>query len=637
MSELRIGTWTMPAADLGQDNPLPPFRTGGRGLKIERSPDIPERIFENMAHGHLPNPLPYSLQDGYTRDLQPRDFQVAVLENEFLRATFLLEFGGRLWSLVHKPSNRELLEVNSVFQLAHLGLRNAWFSGGVEWNIGTTGHSPFTCAPLFAARVERTDGTPILRLYEWERFRRVPFQIDAYLPAGSPVMLLRVRITNPNEHEVPMYWWSNIAVPEGEDTRVIVPADSAYCIGCRGNELARVSIPSFAGTDYTYSANVNHAADLFFHIPQGQRPWIAALDGEGRGLAHVSTNNLFGRKLWVWGMGSGGRKWQKHLSPPGNGYVEIQAGLTRTQLEHLIMPPNAEWSWLEAFGLVEADSEAVHGSDWTQACRAVDDKLEKLIPTHQLNAEFEHGKDLADKPPAELLQRGSGWGALERKRREAMGESPLCSAGLSFDDASLSDEQIPWMTQDGVGWLAWFHLGVMRHYAGDREGASQAWEHSLDQAETPWATRNLAALAWEEGDLNQAADYYVAACRMMPSLLPLVVECGQCLVETGRPYDWLGLLTEIPQPIRSAGRIRLLEARAALAIGNLEPVERFFADRVVIADLREGESTLSDLWFELHEHRLSDTESMPIDAALRERVRLEYPVPEEFDFRIAAD
>jgi len=33
-------------------------------------------------------------------------------ENETLKATFMLELGGRLWSLQHKPSGRQLLEAN---------------------------------------------------------------------------------------------------------------------------------------------------------------------------------------------------------------------------------------------------------------------------------------------------------------------------------------------------------------------------------------------------------------------------------------------------------------------------------------------------------------------------------------------
>ena len=74
--------------------------------------------------------------------------RVAVLENEFLRATVALDLGGRLLSLYDRRAGRELLYVNPVVQPANLALRNAWFSGGVEWNIGTRpladddGHAP---------------------------------------------------------------------------------------------------------------------------------------------------------------------------------------------------------------------------------------------------------------------------------------------------------------------------------------------------------------------------------------------------------------------------------------------------------------------------------------------------------------
>src|SRR5262245_17487213 len=135
----------MQAADLGPENPLPPLVSTHDLHATGAMPGVPDNMLKNMAYGHVSNILPYTLQDRYSRVRQPRDFRVAVLENETLRATFLLEFGGRLWSLVHKPSARELLDVNPVFQPANLAIRNAWFSGGVEWNIGITGHSPLTC------------------------------------------------------------------------------------------------------------------------------------------------------------------------------------------------------------------------------------------------------------------------------------------------------------------------------------------------------------------------------------------------------------------------------------------------------------------------------------------------------------
>jgi len=677
MSELRVESWTMPGADLGPENPLPPLGAHQEAHIPQEIPGIPHELLQqellrNMAYGRVAGILPYTMQDGYTRALRLRSFRVAVLENEILRATFLLELGGRLRSLVHKPSGRELLAANPIFQPANLAIRNAWFSGGVEWNIGLTGHCPFTCSPLFAVRVQGKDGTPILRMYEWERIRQVPFQVDVYLPAASPVLLVRVRLANPHRHPVPMYWWSNMAVPESEDTRVLAPATSAYSFGYGKGGLRMVPAPEVEGTDISYTTHIDRAADFFFHIPDGEQPWIAALDAEGRGLVQVSTARLQGRKLFLWGMGPGGRRWQRFLSLPGHPYLEIQAGLARTQMEHLPMPPGAEWSWLEAYGLMDADPRAVHSRDWQQARQAAASSLERLIPGDLLDAEYQRGKAFADRVPDELYQRGSGWGTLERLRREAEKEPPFDSPALPFDDDALGAAQMPWLglLQDGamptadpgeaptgymvqaewrtlleraVGagrgahWLSWLHLGVMRAYAGGRDGARQAWERSLQSCRTPWALRNLAVLAREDGRGDDAASLYMAALQMRPSLLPLAVECGRALTDLGCYAEWLELVQQLPGAGRARGRIRLLEGQAALAVGDLHRVERLLGEGLVIEDLREGERSLSHLWLEYHEQRLSIAEQAPIDDALRARVRREFPVPDEIDFRMSDD
>ncbi len=615
------------------------------------------------------------MQDSYTRTRGAREFRVAVLENEILRATFLLEYGGRLWSLFHKPAGRELLDRNPVFQPANLALRNAWFSGGVEWNIGTTGHCPFTCSPLFAARVEGPEGLPILRLYEWERLRQVPFQIDAYLPDGSPVLFISVRIVNPHAATVPMYWWSNIAVPETPETRVLVPAASAYSFGYGGRGLARVPVPDVDGVDVSYPTNIGRAADFFFHIDDGQRPWITALDAGGRGLIQASTPRLRGRKLFLWGTGEGGRRWQTFLAEPGHAYIEIQAGLARTQLEHLPMPARAEWTWVEAYGLMEADPEVVHGPDWTQAVAEVGARLETLVTMPKLEAELARCRQWRDAPPTDLLQRGSGWGALERLRRQAAGEPPFSGPGLVFDDASLTDAQTPWLellqsgtfpdadpTAEPLGyiireswremlekalrtggdnWLAWLHLGVMAYAASEPERApaawraQEAWRRSMSARRNPWAARNLALTAWEEHRFDDATQLYVQAMEMAPSLLPLAIECGQRLIAMGRSSTWLELLPNLPASVRAAGRMRLLEGQAALNVGDLARVAPLFDGGLVVEDLREGERSLSDLWFDYHMQRLSRLEGIPIDEVLKARVWREYPLPSFLDFRMS--
>ncbi len=390
MSELRIDTLRLPAAELGAENPLPNFDPPrNQPVLSGKSEDDPEA-------GYLPDFLPYTLQGGYTRERQPRDLKVAVLENEILRATFLLDYGGRLWSLLHKPSGRDLLYVNPVFQPANLAIRDAWFSGGVEWNMGVIGHTPFTCSPLFAARVSAPDGTPdgtpVLRLYEWERIRSTTYQIDAYLPDGSPVLYARVKLVNPFDHALPMYWWSNIAVSEREDVRVLVPAGEAYQYALSDENLKTVAVPLVDGRDISYTTHIRRSADYFFLIPPGQRPWISALDGEGKGLIQTSTAALRGRKLFLWGTGQGGARWQEWLSGSKAPYLEIQAGLAPTQLEYALLPAQSAVSWLEAYGLLEADPQVVHGHDWAAARAEVDARLEQLAPRAAFEAEYARGR-----------------------------------------------------------------------------------------------------------------------------------------------------------------------------------------------------------------------------------------------------
>jgi len=669
MTELRLETYTMPAADLGSENPLPQIVSEhDLHANFEAPEYIPDDMRRNFDYGQVPNIMPYTMQDGYGRETKPRDFRVAVLENDILRATFLLELGGRLWSIIHKPSGRELLAVNPTFQPANLAFRNAWFSGGVEWNIGTIGHTPFTCAPLFAARVESPDGMPILRLYEWERIRQTPFQIDNWLPDNSPVLFVRVRITNPHDQTVPMYWWSNIAVPETPDTRVLVPAETTYRFNYSGLDIKPV--PEIDGLDITYATNIPHSADYFFHVDDNRYPWITALDGAGKGLVQTSTRQLKGRKLFVWGMGSGGQHWQKFLSPKGDPYIEIQAGLARSQLEHRPMPPG-EWSWLEAYGLMVADPNKVHGEDWQQAQQAVEESLERLISKADLEEEFKRGAIIADTLPSEILQRGSGWGRLEELRREAASEKPFCTPAIIFDNESLTAAQQPWLSllqeeyfpasspeepimgflvqkewrnllekslgnnrNDTKNWLAWYHLGVMRYCDRDLSDAAAAWEKSLTLAETPWTLRNLAVLATELGQIKKAGDLYLKASRQSPELLPLIVESCQFLLKNNRATEVKDLLTILSDTIKENGRMRFLQTLTALEIGNLPIVKQYLAAPPTVVDIREGETTLSDLWYEYHARRLNQEDGIAIDDALRARIRREFPVPEALDFRM---
>ncbi len=486
-----------------------------------------------------------------------------------MRATVALDLGGRLLSLHDRRADRPLLYVNPVVQPANLALRNAWFSGGVEWNIGTRGHSPTTMDTLHAAIVDGPDGEPMLRLWEWERIRGVVFQVDLWLPESAPVLLASTRIRNVNDVPTPMYWWTNAAVAVRPDTRVLAPAVRAFRTEYP-HRLGVATIPDDGGNDVTFPARHTHAADFFFDIPSDQRPWIAAVDGDGTGIAHVSTSRLRGRKLFVWGTGSGGSRWQQWLSHGGGEvYAEIQAGLAPTQFEHVMMAAGAEWSWTEAFGAIAVEVDQSHGSSWSGAVSHVGAVIDRLVPADRLDGLHRSAGLVADRPPQTLLASGSGWGALERLRREAAGEPWFDDAGTPFPDDSLGPDQQPWLDLLRTGalpehppdhppisyvigtdwesrlaaappsWLTDYHRAVLAHGRGDRRSAHDLYESSLQRQPNCWARRGLAEVARADGRPDDAADHAVAAARMAPSEWRLAVEAVGRLLDAGRPQEAL--------------------------------------------------------------------------------------------------
>ncbi|MFG2366284.1 DUF5107 domain-containing protein [Streptomyces mirabilis] len=649
VTTIRRDVLTLPVAELGPDNPLPPLRPLDETHRIDDrvSADLPRDMARQIRYEPLRSVLPERIRDGYDRRREPRGIDTIVIENDRLRAVVLPGYGGRVVSLFHKPSQRELLYRNPVVQPACFALNGAWFSGGIEWNIGATGHTPLSCAPVHAARVPAPDGGEMLRLWEWERLRDVPFQVDLWLPDGSDFLHVGVRVRNPHERPAPLYWWSNIAVPE--ERRVLAPADEAWHFGYE-RRLRRVPVPEHEGADRTYPPRSVFPADCFYEVPDGQRRWIAALDDNGDGLVQTSTDVLRGRKLFVWGSGQGGRRWQEWLTEPGTGgYCEIQAGLARTQLEHVRLEAESEMSWLEAYGPLATDAGAVHGTDWALARAETERRLSEVLPRRDVDAAYEAWLPYADTEPGEVLAVGSGWGALEVLR--ASYKLP----GTPFEESTLGEPQAPWVELLRTGafpeprrvgppgeslvaphWrdmletapakpLTEYHLGVAQWHAGDLAQAVRSWERALELAPSLWPLlRCLAVADQEAGNRERAADRYAEAfddlCQERrddgPSWTAATAALGReavgALLAVRRTGEARRVWDRLRPATRVRGRFRLLEVELLLAEGDRDGARAVFDEAFEVADLREGAETITALWT-----RLTDE-----------------PLPPHYDFRM---
>jgi len=698
MTELRVENLTMRGAALGEENPLPFFRTPAVNTEVRVTDSLPAAKLEHLGWETGFRVLPYRMQDQYTRRREPLTFRSIVLENEHLKATFLPEVGGRLISLIHKPLQRELLHRNPAFQPANLAIRNAWFSGGIEWNIGQLGHTFTTCSPLFASVIQGAQGEPGLRFYEFERCKSLFWQIDFYLPPDFPFLTAYTRVVNPNPADTSMYWWTNIAVNEAPEVRVLAPARQAIYIdfteeGSAFGYTGLPGLPSLKGADGTYSLNSPFANEFFFQCDQADIPWEAALDGNGRGLVEASTSRLKYRKMFCWGSHAGGRHWQEFLSQPGQAYIEIQAGLAPTQMHGLVMPGHTAWDWTQIFGYLEADPAGVHSPDWERAIKTVEIGLKGKIAPQKLFDLEKTCRSRADTASQVILQAGSGWGALELRRRKMDPGAMPMPAAFVFPQASLGTEQekwlhlleqgtLPdpppadapgeWMTQPewrdrlehslgeigkrryrtplgkptGGGrpqrnWFTLLHLGVMRLENLDEAGAASAWEESIQVKPSACAYRNLAVLRLRQKKDAEALQHYEKAWQLAGEsdiLQPaLAVEYLHLLVNTRQYRRGLEVLQSLPARIQETDRIQLLWAQIAMELGMLDKVEQILGgddqDGREFAVIQEGQTLLTDLWFELQARKICAQTGEPLSEPLRRKVKLAFTPPRRIDFR----
>lgn len=667
----------IPGAMLLAENPLPMFRAPEHDqVFLSDGTLTPEELVGLGKHTGF-RVLPYRMQDRFTRERTLRKYTVIVVENDILRAKFLPGYGGRLYSLWHKIKKRELIFKNPVFQPANLAIRDAWFSGGIEWNVGQLGHAYHTCDDIYFARCKTAQNEVFIRLYDYVRTTGLFWQVDIHLPDQSEFLYAHIKIINDTNHTQPLYWWTNIAVPEkgcrvfSQSSELIYIHSQSLLnegdIHCYGH--ARMPhIPDFPDKDISYPENFKYASEYFFqNAINDQNPWEAVSYPDGFTFLERSTQPLDTRKMFCWGQHSGGRNWVSHLSESSqNAYIEIQAGLTPTQSHGADILPNSEISFTQVFGCTYIDASKAMASSWNNACKYVQGITDEMLPSNQLN--ILHQQYLADAklPCAEILHSGHGWAALENMRRTIQNE-PLIPSHLSFSLEGNEAENVWRSLLNGESLAHFDSLSLPNSWMVDpawRPFLFTAIEQSLDN---PAPLIYLGVLEYENQQYDLACDLWNKANQIYPTVIALrclaiaysrKLQIDQALVWMRQAFklqekhptvqiacEFLSLLSQakyysemwqiyqaLPANIANDERILIEMCPAALELGHEEFLEKAY--QYPFAVIREGENQMCEIWFRHQAKKQArKTDRTDLDVLLQKIRRTEIP-PKNIDFRL---
>ncbi|NLB90430.1 MAG: DUF5107 domain-containing protein, partial [Clostridiales bacterium] len=501
------------------------------------------------------------------------------------------------------------------------------------------------------------------------------------LPKGSRELFVRVRIDNATKEDTAVYWWSNMAVDEKEEVRVIVPAKKAFRYSS-GEKLKKIPIPyekravenlqgeaakqakkkgGFLEMDISKSTTLYQSTDFFFDVEEQTRPFIAAIDKQGYGMCQTSTQELRGRKLFVWGMGEGGRNWQRFLAKEGCAYIELQSGLAKTQLEHLPMKGGASISWLESYGALQGDPQKIHGENWDVAVEEVENALEKARPNKTIEKWHQQLKKELDNQNGPVIHRGMGFAKVEK----ALLKEAFQTAGLTLEGMRIGVQENPWWILAKTGalpcpdplkeptsyqiekhwekalqeaiqskksdhWFARYQLGVVYAAQGENKIARKEFLHSIDHVVNPWALRCLGVLEMREGNMDLYANYLQQAAKMKP-IPPLIIETLEALAKTEQYDEILALISTLPLRIKTLERVRVSKILALIRTKQFSLAQSLLEEPFALADIREGDRMLTDLWFELQAYlRYGNKEEKTM-----KKVHEQLTPPKHLDFRMS--
>jgi hypothetical protein len=262
-------------------------------------------------------------------------YDTVVLENGYLRVTLLPKYGGRILSIVYKPTNQELLYQNpigtpylmgqDIFYYNYLVIMGGIFPSFPEPEHGKYWNQPYDLTVVsegkdaITVRMSRRDDLPLAKgvpaKYDVGR-TDVLVDVDVTLRAGSTIVELGTKLTNTQNKTVPKleYWTVTTLAPGSPPDKTAIPLNTRILAAMDKVHLLESSWSWFGSAEERVSGEVFKWKNLAsfknwmdqgtaFASPDYRANWSGLMnDDKARGLVRVSDNvKTPGLKLWTFG------------------------------------------------------------------------------------------------------------------------------------------------------------------------------------------------------------------------------------------------------------------------------------------------------------------------------------------------
>ncbi|MEQ9441831.1 MAG: DUF5107 domain-containing protein [Cyclobacteriaceae bacterium] len=271
---------------------------------------------------------PYFKYDGFTNKSRQQEWNMVVLENDYIKVFVNTDIGGKIWGAIEKSTGQEFLYFNEVVKFRDVAQRGPWTSGGLEFNYGFIGHTSTTATPQDYVIKNNEDGSVSCIVGAIDLHTHAQWNVEIKLEKDKAYVETISSCFNTGNLPEPYYHYSNAAAKAEEDLEFIFPGDHYV-----GHEQIVSTWPREDGREISFYKNNDFGGPKSYHIVNSIAEYMGGYyheDDFGFGNLH-DFRSMPGKKLWIWGLSDEGMIWEDLLTDADGQYIEFQTGATFNQ------------------------------------------------------------------------------------------------------------------------------------------------------------------------------------------------------------------------------------------------------------------------------------------------------------------